>query len=137
MIERFSTEYLTELRESGKHCKDNTTEIKVGDVVIINQRNMPRNSWPLGKVVRLVKSSDERARGAVFLSSRGIQLNRLLYLLYPLELYSEISADQKSMEEKLINPKDPLGPSVKRVSDNRPKRITAITGELKRRIIEC
>ena len=79
---RFSGEYLTELRERAKHGKDNTSAIKVGDVVIINQRNMLRNSWPLGKVVRLVKSSDEPVRGAV-LTSRGCQLSRPLNLLYP------------------------------------------------------
>ena len=96
---RFSGEYLTELRERAKHGKDNTSAIKVGDVVIINQRNMPRNSWPLGKVVRLVKSSDELVRGAV-LTSRGGQLSRPLNLLYPLEISSEISADQRAMEDK-------------------------------------
>ena len=30
-------------------------------------------------------------------------------------------------EDKLINPKDPLGPNVKRVPDKRPKRIAGKT----------
>ena len=135
---RFSGEYLTELRERAKHGKDNTSAIKVGDVVIINQRNMPRNSWPLGKVVRLVKSSDELVRGAV-LTSRGGQLSLPLNLLYPLEISSEISVDQRAMEDKEeTHRRDALELNVKqRISDKRPKRIAAIKGEHKRRINEC
>ena len=58
---QFSSEYLTQLREHEKHSSVNRRGVNVGDVLLISQRKTPRSMWPIGKVTRLVKSSDNIA----------------------------------------------------------------------------
>ena len=83
---RFSTEYLSSLRERDrveqrKHPR--STIVRVGDIVLIHQKQTARNSWPLGKVTRLI-TSDGQIRGAELHTATG-KLNRPLNLLHPLD----------------------------------------------------
>ena len=82
---RFSKEYLTELRERERYCKDIDNTIKVGDVVLIHEKSIPRSKWPLGRVMRLVTSDEGIVRGVVLKTKEG-ELKRPMNLLYPLEM---------------------------------------------------
>ena len=85
---RFSAEYLCSLRERDRvqrRKQDRSTTVSVGDVVLIHQKHIGRNSWPLGKVDRVICSSDGQVRGAE-LRTEGGQLNRPINLLHPLEM---------------------------------------------------
>ncbi len=85
---RFSTEYLCSLRERDRvqrRKKDRSTIVSVGDIVLIHQKHVGRNSWPLGKVERIICSPDGQVRGAELRTESG-QLNRPINLLHPLEM---------------------------------------------------
>ena len=75
-----------------KNTSVNRRGVNVGDVLLISQRKTPRSMWPIGKVTRLVKSSDNIVRGAV-LYSKGVLINRPINLLYPLEIPSRCGPD--------------------------------------------
>ena len=85
---RFSSEYLTALRERDikkqKGVTDSSEKLKVGDVVMIRQKHIVRSSWPLGKVTRLIQS-DGATRGAELLTESGT-LKRSVDQLHPLEM---------------------------------------------------
>ena len=65
--ERWRKEYLVNLRESHKTAKAATTKgehptVQIGDVVVIEEGNMLRSSWKLGKIEELVKGDDDQVR---------------------------------------------------------------------------
>ena len=85
---RFSAEYLCSLRERDRvqrRKQDRSTIVSVGDIVLIHQKHVGQNSWPLGKVERIICSSDGQVRGAELRTESG-QLNRPINLLHPLEM---------------------------------------------------
>ena len=60
---RWKQEYLTEFREYQRnHDKLPAKQLKVGDIVLINDEKLPRNRWRLGKVEELIKSKDGYVR---------------------------------------------------------------------------
>ena len=84
---RFSNEYLTSLRERTDDGNANPN-IDVGQVVIVKEKKMPRNTWKLGRVQRVVYSKDGVAKGAELLTKDGL-LKRPLSLLCPVELQND------------------------------------------------
>ena len=85
---RFSSEYLCSLRERDRLQRRKNPRCKivsVGDVVLVHQKQVARNSWPLGKITRLISSPDGEVRGAELRTATG-KLNRPINLLYPLEM---------------------------------------------------
>ena len=63
MKKRWKREYLTELREFQRnHDKLPAKQLKIGDVVLINDEKLPRNRWRLGKVEELKQSKDGHVR---------------------------------------------------------------------------
>ena len=63
---RWRKEYLTELRENQK-CKYKNNEhklIEVGDIVLIHDEKVKRLLWNIAKVDELLKSRDNKIRGA-------------------------------------------------------------------------
>lgn len=86
---------------------------KVGNVVLIKD-DLPRSTWKLGRIVKLISSIDKEVRSAKVQVSSGHILGRPLNLLYPLEVDNdnEIS-ETKTFEEKESIPKD------------RPQRVAA------------
>ena len=84
---RFTAEYITGLRERDAKLKksNSNTQLKVGDVVMINQKHTARSEWPLGRVTRLITSSDSTVRGVELKTSSGT-INRPINKLHPLEL---------------------------------------------------
>ena len=56
---RFQNEYLTELRE--RHKKINRSakrEIKVGELVLIRDKNSQRHRWRVAVLIELINSKD-------------------------------------------------------------------------------
>ncbi len=87
---RLTAEYITGLRERDTKLKktNSNSQLKVGDVVMINQKRTARSEWPLGRVTRLITSSDpsdSKVRGVELKTSSGT-LNRSINKLHPLEL---------------------------------------------------
>ena len=65
---RWKKEYLTELREFQKlNNRVPEKQIKVGDVVLIEEEGLPRSRWRLGKVHELITSKDGYVRACKLL----------------------------------------------------------------------
>jgi len=73
---RWSCEYLTELQSRAKwHSeKDN---IKIGDLVLIRDKNLPPLQWNLGRVVQTIHGPDNHVR-VVQLDTRGGKIKRAI-----------------------------------------------------------
>ena len=82
-------EYLDGLRETGSCRKvgKGAFEIKVGDVVVIEEDVVPRHRWRLGVVVELLEGSDGYIRGAkVKVGKTKNIIRRPANRLYPTEV---------------------------------------------------
>jgi len=144
---RYSREYLHELRE--KHLLDakrekskNYVSLDIGDMVLIKDDKLKRNQWKKGVVHQLLNGNDNLPRGAIL---RTMTNNKLIYIkrpfqrLVPLELLSENNGNNHNT----INGSEPvcITDDVENVENDefvnvRPKRIAALTGELRRRVLE-
>ena len=86
---RFQDEYLASLRERHRNeiakQKSYTDAIRVGDVVLIHNKDQKRVNWKLGIVEELHKGQDNLTRSATVRSKTGLS-NRAIAKLYPLEL---------------------------------------------------
>ena len=97
--ELWSNAYLLGLRE--RHTHDKFPKVKsevfrapkIDEVVLVKRANMPRNLWKLGRIVALIKSTDNLVRSAK-LKMAGCKelITRPVTLLFPLEIQdSELS----------------------------------------------
>ena len=88
-VQRFKSEYLASLRErhvyQSKKQGSQEEIIKVGDVVLMHAENVPRSSWKLAIVKKLLRGSDGLVRAAEIKTNSGVT-NRSIHLLYPLEV---------------------------------------------------
>ena len=89
---RWTKEYLIGLREF-HHCgtqEDHDRKIKIGNVILIHDENLPRRNWRLGEATELIESKDGCERGAVLrvASKKGkhLKLRRPIQKLVPLEV---------------------------------------------------
>uniref|UniRef100_A0AC34RR48 Integrase catalytic domain-containing protein n=1 Tax=Panagrolaimus sp. JU765 TaxID=591449 RepID=A0AC34RR48_9BILA len=85
--QRWNHGYLTDLRDTAatlhrQHGLD--LEPKVNDVVLIEEEEVPRGSWKLGKITSVQKSKDGHIRETTVLTKNGT-LHRSPAHLYPLE----------------------------------------------------
>ena len=91
---RWRREYLTNLRESHDcNAKKVVKEPKVGDVVIVYEDGVKRNSWKMAVIEDLIQGKDNQVRGAkVRVTTKGkvVRLNRPVQMLYPLEVRESI-----------------------------------------------
>ena len=129
--ERWRKEYLVNLRESHKTAKPMTAKgehstVQIGDVIVIEEGNMLRSSWSLGKVGGLIKRHDIQVRGAhVKVAKTNAVVQR------PVSRPYKIEGKEDNVNSDVLN-KD----NVNRDSghsgntSNRPKREAAIIGEL-------
>ncbi|XP_053691700.1 uncharacterized protein LOC128740196 [Sabethes cyaneus] len=67
---RFVIEYLPTLTRRSKWFQ-RTRPIEVGDVALIVDKNLPRNCWPKGRVVEVVRSKDQQVRRATLETAQG------------------------------------------------------------------
>ena len=96
---RWRNEYLLELRNShrqgrGEMAKNST--VKVGDIVLVHDKSLPRGFWKMAKVKELITGLDGRVRAAVVQQyakncRTPALLRRPLQLLYPLEVHAQES----------------------------------------------
>lgn len=59
--------------------------IHLGDIVLIEERNAPRQMWKLGRVIQLFQGKDGKVRSCEVRTSAGTTLRRPIQLLYHLE----------------------------------------------------
>ena len=88
---RWRTEYLLELRDSHRYCKNGSSKtIAIGDVVVVHDEAQPRGFWKLAKVEDTIMGDDGNVRGAILRlpekNGRQRRLQRPLQKLYPLEV---------------------------------------------------
>ncbi|XP_017463709.1 PREDICTED: uncharacterized protein LOC108357125, partial [Rhagoletis zephyria] len=67
---RWKTEYLSELQKRVK-WKNPKSNMKVGDLVVIREDNLPPHEWRLGRVVNLHPGSDNRVRVVDIITEKG------------------------------------------------------------------
>ena len=81
---RWRSEYLTELREHHRvNIRANSRrEIRQGDIVIVQEKKQPRQSWRLGKVERLIPVVTVK-------SKNGVEFRRPVQRLFPLEVTAD------------------------------------------------
>lgn len=82
---RWKREYLLLLNHRKKWSVE-SDHPKFGDLVLISDVSVPRNSWPLGRIVELIKSADGVIRSAKVKTSKG-EFHRPLTKIIPLELH--------------------------------------------------
>ena len=99
-VQRFKNEYFASLRErhayQSKKRESREQAIKVGDAVLIHDDIVPRSSWKLAIVKRLLRGSDGGVRAADIQTRSGVT-NRSIHLLYPLEV--SLADPQKHFKE--------------------------------------
>lgn len=120
-------EYLLSLRErtqsslkTGKrHSHFSPTE---GDVVLIKDE-IPRGCWRLGRVIKLVSSSDESIRSAKIRLPSGRVLGRPLNLLFPIEVSGSkrCTSEERKTFLKIKNEEQRLLPARKAAKEAKEK----------------
>ena len=131
-------EYLDGLREirSCRKVGKEASQIRVGDVVVIEEDEVPRHRWNLGVVVELLERSDGYVRGAkVKVGKTENIIRRPVNRLYPTEVrWSD------AREQNLSHTKDTINDKINRQGNSkraiRPRRDAAVAGELRRRLTD-
>ena len=67
---RWKNEYLRELQKRTKWKSPQPT-IKIDDLVVIKEENLPANTWRLGRVIQLHFGRDNRVRVVDLRTQRG------------------------------------------------------------------
>ena len=132
---RWTKEYLIGLREF-HHCGtqgDHDRKIKIGDVVLIHDENLPRRNWRLGEVTELIESKDGCERGAVLrvASKKGkhLKLRRPIQKLVPLEV-----STGKPPENGNVGAVQQPEPHTE--TSRPPRRAAAATTDMIRRLVD-
>ena len=137
---RWKHEYPTSLRENSKKIIDKEPCVKVGDLVVLKNNGTARCPWKIAKVTKLIESKDGKIRAAeiqVLCSNekRGtIILRRPLHLLIPIEISAK--EFEKKERKQSSSAKPGLNPKAVEFQHGKVRREAAVTGELKRRIIQ-
>ena len=105
---RWRREYLTELREHHRYGRLGASTnhhdiVRVGDIVTVYDKNVPRAFWKLARVMQLIPSKDGIIRGALIRvgsSSKQILLRRPVEHLYPLEVHHESEVEVENQPVK-------------------------------------
>lgn len=83
---RWRKDYLLDLKSARSCNTHKPTEFKMGDIVLIGDANMPRQTWKLGKIEELFPGRDGKVRSCAVRTSTGTVLKRPIQLLYALEI---------------------------------------------------
>ena len=126
---RWSNEYLTELREY-QNCKSKlpAKQVAIGDVVLVQEDNLPRNKWRMAVITKLYEGRDGHVRVRTSMKKRkGVSyLNRPVNKLYPLEITNnEYLNSREGTQDGCIE-------QVACSQSNRPRRAAAEMGILRR-----
>ena len=150
---RWCHEYLTELRE---HHRGNNVipkkQVKVGDVVLVEDKKVPRVRWKLGLVTELRISKDGFVRGCK-LRIQDKKKNGYIFISRPVNQLCHLEVNSNEQIERTVTSKLSKSPasdsnqektstdlrclskpsSISSVS-SRPRRNAAIVGELNRQM---
>ena len=94
---------MTDLREYHKSkCENQLSTNSVWDGVTVNDENVKRGFWKIGKVEEVIKGRDSVVRGAkvrVITKGKPVVINRPIQKLHPLEMKAQtlklsLGADQ-------------------------------------------
>ena len=136
--ERWRKEYLVNLRESHKTAKPATTKgehpmVQIGDVVVMEEGNMPRSSWRLGKVEGLIKGHDNQVRGAhVKVAKTNAVVQRPVSRLYKIE-GKEDKVNSNILNKGNLNTNSDHSANI----SNRPKREARNNWGIKTQIVNA
>ena len=80
--------------------------LKIGDIVLVEEPKMKRNKWALGRVTDVSRSRTDGLVRSVELQSRGKRLRRSVQNLYPLETEEndQTQDDQSNCGDKCFTP---------------------------------
>jgi hypothetical protein len=95
---RWTTEYIRSLRERRLNQTGKTSEIKIGEIVLIKGEEKDRGQWNIGVIQEFVKGRDGVIRGAKLKTVNGV-CERPLQLLYPMELCVSKNSDKKVVKQ--------------------------------------
>ncbi len=70
-------------------------QTSIGDIVSIQEPNLPRGSWRLGRIQELIQSGDEAIRSAKIRLPNGKLFTRAIKMLYPLEIPQEKEPERR------------------------------------------
>ena len=98
--EIFFSEYLSTLQERYQHMHKQGKSVaqetpKEGAVVVVNDEQKPRGYWKLGQIIQLKYRNDNQISSAMVRMPNGTVLNRPISLLYPLEIDTEVTKNNK------------------------------------------
>lgn len=117
--------YLLSLKERHLNCaKDESCQITVGDLVLLETENKIRTHYPLGIVTQVIKGNDGIIRSAI-VRTADTEYMRPLSKLIPLELHHELIPE--------VQPTDPPEPPLVPMAPPRPRRNAAQKAEELRR----
>ena len=77
---RWNKEYLLELRNAHRYpsTSQQFSSAREGDIVVIQDPNMPRGFWKVARITKLLMGKDGRARGG---NTKGIRQRRSSYYI--------------------------------------------------------
>ena len=58
---RWRKEYLPQIQQRRKWTESHR-DLKTGDIVLLKDKSICRNQWPIGRIVNAIKSSDDQVR---------------------------------------------------------------------------
>ncbi len=88
---------------------------EINEIVLIHEENIPRGSWKLGRITKLIQSSnDEHIRSAELVLPNRNKIQRPINLLFPLE----IKRDDQDKDNENGNISDPETASDNNISKN-------------------
>ncbi|XP_072392091.1 uncharacterized protein [Diabrotica undecimpunctata] len=88
---RFRAEYLAQLKAGTK--KPKVSKVSIGDVVLVDNDNIKRLQWPLGKVIELIPGRDDQVKLVRLAIAQG-QLLRPLQRLYLVEVVDTVTTGE-------------------------------------------
>ena len=131
--QRFTNEYLLELRARHSQGQNPARKPDIGEVVVIRGK-AKRNLWRLGKIIRFIPSQDGNVRAVVvkvFDGTRIRYIKRPIEKLHPIEVKSACEVTSEEIEQS----KSIFTEIVKNTSEIRPTRVAADNGIIIRRLL--
>ncbi len=125
---RWNSEYLRSLREHHR-ITGSSSQIEEGDIVLIKAENQSRNTWKLGKVVKIIKGKDNVIRGVrlqTMTNDVTKYLERPLQHVYPLELREEppdVSEKDQPVDDQMENTVRPKRQAARKAREEMQTRL--------------
>ena len=109
---RWNKEYLLSLREAHKIRKGKKgVKVRVGEVVLVEEKNVKRAKWQMGRIEKIIIGRDGTARGATIKTGTGT-VNRPLQMIYPLEVMEDVAEEDSENVSEVTESTVPKNPNV-------------------------